>query len=154
MLRAMPSNATLIEWGPELELGIPLLDAQHRSLIDLANRLFEELKRDKAGEEARRAVAELFAYSATHFADEEAFFERFNFPSRDRHASSHEAFIARAAEFEDRLTAGSPAETAELLAFLQSWIRRHIAREDRELVRVARRAGQLDQAPADARSCR
>jgi hemerythrin-like metal-binding protein len=144
IIPAMPNTATLIEWGPDLELGIPQLDAQHRSLIDLANRLFEELKIDKRGAEAKRAVAELFTYSATHFADEEAYFERFNLPSRDKHGSSHAAFVARASEFEDRLTAGSPAETQELLSFLQSWIRRHIAREDRELVRIARRAGQLD----------
>jgi hemerythrin-like metal-binding protein len=135
----MNSDAELIRWGPELELGIALLDAQHRSLVDLANRLYEELKKEKQGEEARHAVSELFGYSATHFADEEEYFRQFNFPSLEKHSAAHAAFVARAAEFEDRLLNGSPAETLELLSFLQAWIKRHIGSEDRELVRIARR---------------
>lgn len=53
----------------------------------------------------------------------------------------HAAFIARASEFEERLSTGNPAETNEILAFLHAWIRRHIGREDRALVRIARMAG-------------
>jgi len=140
-LSTMDGDADLIPWGPDLELGIPEIDAQHRALVDLANRLYDELKTAKRGEQARRAVAELFAYSATHFADEEAFFSRFNLPSMEDHMSAHAAFAARSVEFEDRLASGSPADTVEILGFLESWIRRHIARDDRELVRIARRAG-------------
>jgi hemerythrin len=133
----------LIPWGPDLEIGIPEIDEQHRVLVDLANRLHEELKTDKRGVESQKAVAGLFAYSATHFADEEAYFSKFNFPSFPAHAASHAAFMARAAELEERLGSGSPAETEEVLSFLVSWIRRHIAREDRELARIARRADRL-----------
>jgi len=140
----MDGEADFIPWGPDLELGIPEIDAQHRTLVDLANRLYGDLRRAKRGEQARRAVAELFAYSATHFADEEAFFSRFNFPRLEDHRAAHAAFTARAAEFEDRLASGSPADTVEILGLLKSWIRRHIAREDRELVRIARRAGLGD----------
>jgi hemerythrin len=131
-------NASLIQWGPDLELGIEELDAQHRSLVDLANRLFSELAKSKSGDETRRAVAELFAYSATHFAEEKEYFARFNFASVDRHKRSHEAFMARASEFEERLTTGNPADADEILAFLKEWIVKHIGREDRELARVAR----------------
>ena len=73
----MGKEAEFIQWGPDLELGIPLLDAQHRSLVSLANRLYLEHKKGKRGMEAKRAVSELFAYSNTHFRDEEAFFARF-----------------------------------------------------------------------------
>jgi hemerythrin len=131
----------LIQWGPDLELGIPEIDTQHRTLVELANRLHAELMRSKSGGETRRAVAELFAYSAIHFADEEAFFLRYNFPSLPSHLASHAAFMARAVEFEERLASGEPAETSEVLAFLQSWIKHHIGRDDRELVRVARQIG-------------
>jgi hemerythrin len=131
-------SASLIRWGPDLELGIEELDAQHRSLVDLANRLFSELAKSKGGSVARRAVAELFAYSATHFAEEEEYFARFNFASVDKHKQSHAAFMARASEFEERLSAGNPADADEILAFLREWIIKHIGREDRELARVAR----------------
>jgi hemerythrin-like metal-binding protein len=137
-------EAEFIQWGPDLELGIPLLDAQHRSLVSLANRLYLEHKKGKRGMEAKRAVSELFAYSNTHFGDEEAFFARFNLPSMGQHALAHSAFIARASEFEERLSSGTPAEAAELLGFLESWIKRHIGRDDRELVRIARRVGLGD----------
>jgi hemerythrin len=134
----MIESRSFISWGPDLELGIPILDEQHRSLVDLANKLFEAVRKDKASEEARAAIARLFAYSATHFADEEAYFQRYNFPSQDRHAATHAAFIARASEFEERLASGSPVDASEILEFLRGWIRRHIAREDRELARLAR----------------
>jgi hemerythrin len=128
-----------ITWGPELELGIPEIDAQHKALVDLANRLHCELMTDKSGQQTRRAIAELFAYSATHFADEEAYFARFNLPGIEDHAATHASFVARAVEFEERLVSSAPADNAELLRFLQAWIRRHIARDDRELLRIARR---------------
>lgn len=130
----------LIRWGPDLELGIPEIDAQHRTLVDLANRLHVELMKSKTGADTRRAVAELFAYSSTHFADEEAYFARYNFASQAEHVASHAAFVARAVEFEERLASGDPAQTVEILAFLKSWIKRHIGRDDRELARVARLA--------------
>ena len=130
----------LIHWGPDLELGIPELDEQHRTLIDLANRLYADLKETKDGQEAKRAVTALFVYSATHFADEEAYFARFNFASLDGHVAAHAAFMSKAVEFEERMASGTPAETAELLEFLKAWIKRHIGREDRALARVARRA--------------
>jgi hemerythrin len=129
----------LVQWGPALELGISEIDAQHRSLVNLANKLHSALMKGKAEGEARSAVAELFAYSATHFADEEAYFVRYNVPNLDEHVAAHAAFVARAIEFEERLASGDPAQTAEMLGFLKAWIKRHIGREDRELVRVARR---------------
>jgi hemerythrin len=129
-----------IRWGPDLELGIPELDEQHRTLVDLANRLYEEFKEKRDGQEAKRAVTALFVYSDTHFAAEEAYFARYNFASLEQHVEAHSTFMAKAAEFEDRLASGTPAEAAELLDFLKVWIKRHIGREDRELVRIARRA--------------
>jgi methyl-accepting chemotaxis protein len=137
----MKNLEDLVQWGPEFELGIPELDAQHRALIGLANRLFVELKKKRHGKEAKRAVAELFRYSATHFADEEAYFKTFSIPNIEEHRVSHAAFMARASDFEDRLSSGKPAETAELLSFLAAWIKHHIGSEDRELVRIARRVG-------------
>ena len=110
----MKTLEDLVQWGPELELGIPELDAQHRALVGLANRLFVELKKKRQGEEAMRAVAELFRYSATHFADEEAYFKPFGIPNIEEHRISHAAFMARASDFEERLSSGEPADTAEL----------------------------------------
>jgi hemerythrin len=133
----MPS--VFIEWGPALELGIPDIDKQHKVLVSLANDLVAELEKSKGGETAKRAVAELFAYSATHFADEEAYLRQYNFPSFDEHQRNHEAFSARAHYFEERLISGAPAETAEILGFIKMWIMKHIGRDDRDLVRIALR---------------
>jgi hemerythrin len=129
-----------IKWGPALELGIPELDTQHRTLVDIANRLFEALREGPRGNEASLAVEELFAYSALHFADEEAYFSRFNFPSLDRHRLSHQKFMDRTAEFQRRVASGSPTEIEEILYFLETWITRHVGIEDRELVRMAHQA--------------
>ena len=65
--------------------------------------------------EAKRAVSELFAYSNTHFRDEEAFFARFNLPGMGQHALAHSAFIARASEFEERLSSGTPLKLRSCL---------------------------------------
>ena len=128
-----------IEWTSALELGLPEIYRQHRSLVDLANRLFEALKDGRPTEDAAKAVAELFAYAATHFADEEAYFARFNLPDYARHAETHRSFMARVSDFEDRLHSGNPARLSELLAFTEGWIKRHIGREDRSLARIALR---------------
>ncbi|GEM_PF-884569 len=136
----LDGRTDFILWGPKLELGIPAMDAQHRGLVDLANRLYREHRMGKRGDEARVAVAKLFEYADRHFVDEEAYFARFNVPALEEHRAAHAAFIARAKEFEERLAMGSSGEAAELLGFLDFWIKRHIGRDDRELLRIARRA--------------
>jgi hemerythrin len=137
----MDHNRDFIEWNCDFELGIPELDAQHKTLVDLANRLHAEIMKGSGRDEARRAISELFAYSATHFSDEEAYFQRFNFPSLERHSGEHASFTAQALDFEQRLASGDPAKADEILLFLKSWIRIHIQNDDRELVRIARKAG-------------
>lgn len=136
----LESGTEFILWGPKLELGIPAMDAQHRGLVDLANRLYREHRTGKRGNETRDAVAKLFEYAARHFVDEEAYFARFNVQALEEHRAAHAAFIARAKEFEERLAMGASAEAAQLLGFLDFWIKRHIGRDDRELLRIARRA--------------
>jgi hemerythrin-like metal-binding protein len=128
-----------IEWKDGWSIGISEIDAQHRRLVDLANRLFEALRVGDPAEGPERAVAELFAYSATHFADEEAYFARFSPKGYEQHVESHKAFMSKVADFEERLASGDPARIGELLAFLETWIRRHIAKEDRSLARLANR---------------
>ena len=134
----------LIQWGPALELGIPEIDRQHKSIIDLANVLFDELSIDAHSERARKAVAELFAYSLTHFADEEAYFERFNFPDTSKHKKSHMAFMAEISFFEEQIASDKTLNIEEMLVFLKNWIERHIGGEDRKLLRMATSLPQRD----------
>ena len=124
-----------IDWTESLSVGLPDIDAQHRRLIGLINRL-DEARRLPGRESAREALAELGAYAAVHFAAEEGLFEACAYPGARAHKEEHRAFVARIGGLSAGLAspgAGDEGEAAEeILSYLKTWLTRHIAFSDRK----------------------
>ena len=69
------SGKTYIAWDPKFELGIPVIDSQHKKLVDLCNRLYEDLMKNKDKDGWQMSLSgtlkECVEYVRTHFHDEE-----------------------------------------------------------------------------------
>jgi hemerythrin len=135
---------TKIEWNAGLEIGIPVIDGQHRRIVDYLNALADPQTRGERGG-VDDVIACLLDYTESHFAFEEALMEEVGYDAVSIHRETHRAFSARVATLRHRHEQGEQVgdEVAELL---RRWLLDHIVRDDRDYATVVRaRLAGLDQ---------
>ena len=127
---------TLFYWNPQLETGNARVDAQHKHLFDLTNRLADSVAGDGRLPEVPALVSELMAYAAEHFCDEEKLFCKADISdeAKEQHICAHRSFVARVSEIAAKSDLGQAEIVGEFLEFLVNWLVGHIMQMDRELV--------------------
>lgn len=81
-------------WSREFEIGVEIIDRQHRELIERINLLLNAIRRGKGQEESLALVHFLQEYVVEHFRSEEAYMRRKNYHDYANHKEMHDAFIA------------------------------------------------------------
>jgi hemerythrin len=125
----------MIEWDKQYELGIKVIDDQHKELIKITGRLSDLLRRSVDGgdiyDEMVEVIDSLREYTVYHFDFEEDIFERLNYSLKGDHIDEHNKLIAdldsldlRAVD-EDQVSYGK-----KILKFLISWVFKHISGTD------------------------
>jgi len=121
-------------WSATHHVGVASMDGQHRDLVERANRLGDALKAGRGPAELGVLFADLVAFTAAHFADEERLMAELPpHPSFERHRQIHRALL------EDvRSLAIHVDETSMMLTmrYLQEWLFRHVDTMDRLLAEV------------------
>lgn len=121
-----------IEWTEALSVGIPTIDAQHRVLVDLINRLGEAAEAGRTKAEIGPILLELEDYTRRHFALEEEAFERFGYPEAKTHIAEHGAFIGKVDSFQLAYAVGKAQIGEDIMVFLRGWLTRHITFTDKK----------------------
>lgn len=120
------------EWTEELSVGIEEIDEQHKILVGLVNRLFEETILHQADSDVLYEILnELIEYTIIHFAVEESLFRIFDYPFTDIHTQHHNELKSQVLEIKTKLKNGEQAINKELLLFLKKWVQHHIQEEDK-----------------------
>lgn len=123
-----------IEWTAEYELGIAVIDGQHRRIVDYINQLEDAVERqDRAA--VGEVLHQLLDYTQSHFAFEEALLEEVDYGHSVPHQRTHAAFTRRIAEVQGRYAAGE-AVASDLLTLLRTWLVEHIQGEDARYAQV------------------
>ena len=119
------------EWSESMSVGVPLIDSDHRALIDLINRLHDALEYGAGPSDMDQVFQSLVAYIEFHFAREEAVLAACGYPSLAEHQAEHDRFTADMRYTRDRYFSGGEAGLGpHLLAFLKDWLNNHILVED------------------------
>ncbi len=141
-----------MEWKPEMSVGVPEIDDDHRVLIAVINELAEIQGREDRVSELRGCFSHLKSYAEFHFSREEAMMRTAGFPALDGHQAEHRAFEAKMAELQETLEgddgkAAVSAVNEKLLSYLKNWLQHHIlvidqayapsVQESREALEVA-----------------
>lgn len=97
----------------------------------MINRLGEAL--DTGAEKATlmQILSDLAGYTKTHFAEEERLLEGCGYPELAEHRDQHALLNRQLADFYRNFYLKSRPQTAEVLAFLQSWLYDHIFEQDK-----------------------
>ena len=119
------------DWNKEHSVNIALLDQQHQELV----RYLDKLNRDlAAGHEivVETVLGRLVEYTIHHFADEEGLMQRHGFPGLAAHRIEHNALTEKIASFQKEHEAGQPDVLVKLAAYMESWLKDHILKTDKE----------------------
>ncbi len=124
----------LLEWSDKLSVNVDEIDAQHKKLIELINRLNDAWKNDFKREDVRSVFMELIDYTKYHFSSEEKYMEENGYPDLEAHKKQHEKFVKKLQNLQSKCSYNSKEVYTDLLSFLSNWIVVHIMHSDQEYV--------------------
>lgn len=122
-------------WTKNLEVGVDLIDSQHKKWFEKADQLFEAGKSGKSKEYIIQMFNFLDEYTKTHFKDEENYMTKINYPELALQKQMHQGFIKKLAELrKDYETAGANI-TVIISAnqFILEWLTKHISSADKKI---------------------
>ncbi len=122
-----------IDWTTKNEVGVAEVDAQHKKLFELLNRLHESVVQGKEQSELYAILDELIEYTVVHFKTEEDLFLKYDYPGYQEHKGVHDALTRTALELQESLREGSAVLSFELLDFLNTWLTEHTLGLDQQM---------------------
>ena len=132
----------VINWTDDLSVGVDVVDADHKRLVDMMNTLFVACYADQGPTVLGPIVTELLDYTNEHFRREGEAMEKHGFPELERHRKLHEKLTGKVQEIQQSIRTG--ADTAlsnEVLAFMRDWWIDHIQGEDMKFANFLRERG-------------
>lgn len=119
-------------WSKDLETGNPLIDQQHKQLIDAVNQLMDACSKGNGRAELNKTMKFLQDYTAKHFSDEEKLQVQYKYPEYLSHRQYHEGFKKVVAEIAAQLQKEGPSIglVGKVNSSIGGWLVNHIKRED------------------------
>jgi hemerythrin len=124
-----------IVWTPDLAVGVPLIDAQHKALIEHLNALAAAIARRQGETQIMGTLSFLVDYTHFHFGTEVRQMTAMGYPGLADHQARHEEFKALLTTLhEDLAEEGVTKALADSIqTLLLNWLRQHILTVDRQL---------------------
>lgn len=121
-----------LTWDDSYSVRVKEIDTQHKKLVEMINNLHDAMKQGKGKDVMTKVLKDLVDYAASHFATEEKYMTKFNYPQSSLHKSEHEKFVKQVLDFQNDFTAGKVAITLEVMNFLKDWLVKHILGTDKK----------------------
>jgi hemerythrin len=128
-------------WNSTLEVGIKLVDTQHKVLVDLINRLHDAMKEGRGKEVLGPILAELVTYTNTHFKAEEELMVKSKYPDFAAHKKIHDDLKQQVQDLQKKFESGNTLMTIDVMTFLKDWLSKHIQGIDKKYVPQMKQQG-------------
>ncbi len=119
-------------WSEKYSVGIASIDAQHKKLVEMLNRMHEAMKVEKGDEALTTILEEAIKYAQEHFSYEEELLLQTKYPEFEEHKKFHAAFSQKASILMEQLKEGKQILTIGTWQFLKSWLEEHVQGEDKK----------------------
>ena len=124
----------MIEWEDKFSVGISIIDEDHKKLIGLLNKAIFVKEHNDNPEEIREVLREMIKRFHTHFATEETYMKKFNYPDYQGHKEEHRDFTIETIAYQDKLIEGDSQVANEILEYLKWWLVNHIQTTDKKYI--------------------
>ena len=112
----------LFTWNPEYSVGNDLIDGEHRTLFEMADRLHSAMLSGQGHAVLGSLYGQLADYTRTHFSHEEALMAKHAYPQLPTHAEIHRQLIAKLTKLQDDLKGRKLTVTVDTMQFLRDWL--------------------------------
>ena len=130
-------------WKEKYELGVPLIDEQHKELFKRVESFMQVLRMASSWEDKVEKVNETLdfmnTYVVEHFRDEEAFHQEIGYPGEEEHKKVHADMVNYViAVTEEYKNSGYDEQLMQKFAGkLMAWLINHVASEDQRIAAYA-----------------
>jgi hemerythrin len=128
MEKTMLEHNVFIVWSSEYNLGIPIIDEQHRGIVSTINSLHFGLQNNFGKHMLSPIIDMMHNYTRIHFQVEESFLEKIDFPHAKKHHELHNDLTTEL--FNAGKNSVLDKDPYEFMDFLKNWWINHICRED------------------------
>ncbi|HTH17265.1 MAG TPA: bacteriohemerythrin, partial [Magnetospirillum sp.] len=120
-----------IAWSEMMSVGVPVLDADHKTLIGLINALHRSVGDEEEYATLGSVLKALEDYAAHHFSREERMLAACRYPSMAAHTRMHARLAQQVTELKTAYDGDRTAVRAkQCLDFLHKWLIEHICSTD------------------------
>ncbi len=119
----------VFNWDDKFDVGIEEINNEHKHLLTLINGLFDAMSKGQSKKIIDGLLIELAEYGINHFANEERYFKRYNYPSAKAHIEAHEAFKQTVNDLIESQKTGNNV-SLKTLHFVREWVSNHILEMD------------------------
>lgn len=129
---------SFFRWGNRYDIGVPHMNDEHKVIIALMNRLWEQNAQRTSKSELQATLDKLVAFTDHHFEQEETYMESINYPGIGPHKNIHTQIMTRLFAFQQRYRKQRHAHLpGEFFDFLKTWLSAHIQHLDRQYANTA-----------------
>lgn len=121
-----------LKWKKSFEIGHGEIDHQHRRIVAIYNKLYEEVINgiSDCEEIELDILEEILEYTCFHFSCEETLMKEINYPQASRHWRLHKDFENRIYQLYRMKNADKFILNSEVLKIIEGWLLEHILKED------------------------
>ncbi len=130
-------------WKDKYELGVPVVDEQHRELFQRVDAFMKILRYTASWEEKVQRVNETLefmkVYVVEHFRDEEEYQQRIGYPGYELHKQNHTDMVNYVLQFTEEYEKSGYSEQLmqQFAGKLLAWLINHVAAEDQRIATYA-----------------
>lgn len=128
-------NVLLIVWSEKLELGIPIIDEQHRTVVSTMNTLYFMLSKNLFNDSITHISHIVAHHVRLHNFTEEYLLEQAEYPDLDAHRLLHresELQLTAAVRKTSQAFDQRALRSDDLMVFMKNYWLHHICKEDRK----------------------
>jgi hemerythrin len=123
-----------VQWNDRLTTGVGAVDAAHRELVDLHNRIVSASEQEVSVSRVRERIRTFLLYARWHFHEEEEYMRRIRYPGYVDHKADHNRLLDDAGDFVTSLGAALTREDGPaIVSYFNFWLTRHMTEKDRAL---------------------
>ena len=121
----------VVVWNRLYEYNIPVIDQQHKKIVDIMNNVVEKLEIGKISDDIKRECQIALIIVSEHFSDEERLLEDIGYPELDKQKELHKEIMAKLQNARREIDLENDIISQGIVEEFRDMFKTHILKEDR-----------------------